>query len=391
MHIKKLLLITHYFPAHRGGVEIVAGELAARLANSHAIQIRWLASDMDPSPERTERLNPIPIRANNAFERYLALPYPFWSAPGLIRLVREVKASDIVHLHDFIYFSNIVAFVAARLFRKPVLITQHIGFIPYRNHALRMLLTILNRMVGALMLRHAERVVFISESVRAYFDRFVRYRQAPAFVPNGVDHQIFYPTDCQGRTDVRKALGLHCDDVVFLFVGRFVEKKGLPLLRFAAERVKNVKWIFAGAGPCDPETWCLPNVTVLRNRTGASLADVYRASDLLVLPSKGEGFPLVVQESMACGTPCLIATETATSHPGLQQVTFAVDVELDGAEQRFWERLSILVARRTDLQTMRSTVAEFAQKNWSWDLCAEKYVEILQDFEAPIIQRALSI
>src|SRR5574343_903655 len=44
----RLLLLTHYYPAHRGGVEIVAGQLAFRLAEQY--EILWLAADCDPAP-----------------------------------------------------------------------------------------------------------------------------------------------------------------------------------------------------------------------------------------------------------------------------------------------------------------------------------------------------
>ena len=51
-----------------------------------------------------------------------------------------MRQSDVVHLHDFLYPANLVAWAAARLARRPLVVTQHIGMIPYRNRALRALL-----------------------------------------------------------------------------------------------------------------------------------------------------------------------------------------------------------------------------------------------------------
>lgn len=46
----RIVLVTHFFPAHRGGVEIVAGHLAEALARNSAATITWFASDCDPAP-----------------------------------------------------------------------------------------------------------------------------------------------------------------------------------------------------------------------------------------------------------------------------------------------------------------------------------------------------
>jgi len=46
----RITLVTHYYPAHRGGVERVAGQLAERLARAGVAKIDWHASDCDASP-----------------------------------------------------------------------------------------------------------------------------------------------------------------------------------------------------------------------------------------------------------------------------------------------------------------------------------------------------
>lgn len=351
----RVVLVTHYFPAHRGGIELVAGELAKRLAGLGA-QITWHASDTDPAPQ-IPGVTCVPAKACNAIEQRLGVPYPLWSVSALRKLAAAVRAADVVHLHDCLYLPNLVAYAAARRAGRPVIVTQHIGMVPYRNPALRALLAVANRLLGRWVLGGATRVAFVSDAVRRYFGGFVRFRSAPELVPNGVDTQHFRPAEARKANQAPQ----------LLFVGRFVEKKGLPFLRELAARLPQAQWTFAGWGPLDPEGWKLPNVRVLRSLASAELVPLYQSADLLVLPSVGEGFPLVVQEAMACGTPALVSDATAAGAPDAPLLKEPLELA----------RWVACIENRKSYETMRPGVAAYARQHWSWERCAQRYASLL--------------
>src|SRR5262245_21780965 len=225
----KIVVVTHYYSTHGGGIEIVAGILAERFAAAH--DVVWVASDCDAAPATARAsLRCEPMRAANGIERLTGLPFPIWGPLSLLRLWRAIRVADVVHLHDFAYFGNCAAFLFAALAGKPVLITQHVGFIPYRSAVLRTALRALHLTVGRLLLGRADRVVFISRVVRDYYARFVSYRREPLLVANGVDVGMFAPASAGGFERARALLGLDPERPVFLFVGRFVEKKGVHVL-----------------------------------------------------------------------------------------------------------------------------------------------------------------
>ena len=72
-------------------------------------------------------------------------------------------------------------------------------------------------------------------------------------------------------------------------MGRFVEKKGLRILKLLAQQRPGVHFALLGQGPIDPCEWGLMNVHVLGQQPQRLIADLYRASDMLLLPSVGTG------------------------------------------------------------------------------------------------------
>ena len=129
----------------------------------------------------------------------------------------------------------------------------------------------------------------------------------------------------------------------------------------------------------DPERWARGNVRVFRDRAGASLAELYRAADLLVLPSTGEAFrwscrnrwPAARQPSSAATRllPCLASTK----------VLFSETVDADHALPAWHRHLTALLADPQRLTGRRREVADWAAMHWSWERCADAYCEVIRE------------
>lgn len=358
-------------------MELVAGHLAEQFAEEFGFQVIWYASACDTSPGGTNGVTCVAAPASNWIEHWLGVPYPLWNPRTLISLWRETRRASVVYVHDFIYGGNLAACFFAAIQKKPLLITQHIGFVPYRSGYLRGLLSTLNRTLGTWALGHADQVVFVSEVVREYFMGFVRFQCPPLVIPNGVDTALFQPADMAKRAALRAKLGVTSEKPLLLFVGRFVEKKGVPILEELAASFTHCQWILVGCGPLDPAAWGLPNVCVLRDLPQDRLVPLYQAADLLVIPSKGEGFPLVVQEAMACGTPALVGLDSAAAFPLGPELIHSADVETADATVVWQARIEAILGDRQELAERRERVANFARREWSWKTCGEAYAELV--------------
>ncbi len=373
---RKILLLSHYFPSHGGGIEIAAGSLAGHLVREYPLEIIWAASDCDRPPAEIPGLSCLPMSSWNVIEDCLHIAYPLWDLASLMRVWKLSATCDLVHVHEYPYTGSIIACIAAAFYGKPLVITQHVGFVPVAGWLLRAALTFFNHVIARALLSRASRVVFVSDAVAAYFCQHVSFRHPPMVINNGVDSKRFLPAIHDVRQVHRLKLHLPTDKPLFLFAGRFVEKKGLPILQALASHFQEIHWVFAGKGPIDPQSWGLENVSVYRAFPHAEMPSLYQAADLLVLPSRGEGFPLAVQEAMSCGTPVLISEETAKAITAAQHLFLTVQAERADALKQCIERIDELLADESTLVKLRPAVADFALNNWSWERLVETYYKL---------------
>jgi glycosyltransferase involved in cell wall biosynthesis len=127
-------------------------------------------------------------------------------------------------------------------------------------------------------------------------------------IPNGVDTTVFAPVDQQ---EARRTLGIDETKKVILFSSHKIldRQKGGELMIEALERLalamdrETVLLLVVGRGA---EEWNV-DVPFAVKRMGhvfddSTMAAVYSAADVFVLPTLADTFPNAVLESMSCGT-----------------------------------------------------------------------------------------
>lgn len=375
----KIAMVSHYFGSHRGGIEIVAEELFRQFA-ARGQEVVWLASDVTPAPEIIGHARTVALPVWNYVERKIGIPFPIPKLGALRELTRAVDEADVVVLQDCLYLSNIFSFLLTRAKGVPTIIIQHAqGSIPRSRPVLRTFTKLANMIVTRPMLSSAAQVVFIGGTTRNFF-RNVRYRSRPEIVFNGVDGRVYRaPESPQDRMMLRHGFGLPEDRPTVLFVGRFVEIKGVRVLKHMAEMRPDWTWVFAGWGPLDPAKWNAPNVRVMSGLQGPTLSGLYQACDVLALPSVGEGFPLVIQEALASGLGVVCAAETLEADPAMGTFVRGVPIQPsddEGTARRFLAAIEDLLragAEQTNLPRDRRT---FAISRYSWAKGADRYLEI---------------
>ena len=372
----RILVVSHYFDPHRGGIEIVAARQAQALA-ALGHHLTWAATDAT-SPAASS-FDVLALPAWNIVERRLGLPMPLLKPAGVRMLRAAVRSADLVLVHDGLYTTSLAALALARQAGRPTVVVQHIGAIPYRNPVLNAAMRAANGLIVRPALASASQAVFISEAVKAHFAG-TRYARAPETIFNGIAPYFSLPT-ANERADFRAQLGLGHRRTA-LFVGRFVEKKGLHHIRVAATRQPETLFLLAGWGVIDPRSWGLANVRVIEGLQGAALAALYGAADMLILPSVGEGLPLVIQEALACGLPVICGEEAAGGDPALGSWVSTIPVLSNAAETGL--RLADAIDRHPGHDPVAATArARFAHERYSWSDAANRYAALMTALAAP--------
>lgn len=357
----RILTVSHFFAQHGGGIERVAEHLCREFGAAGHVP-SWAASSADAPPD-AQIAQPVPMPCHDPLEKLTGLPMPIPTFAGLRRLAAAVRVADAVIIHDALYITSITAMIIAKRARKPVLIIQHIAAIPFRAQLMRQVMRLANRLVTAPMLRNADHVVFISDSVRQAFATLTTKR-APQLLFNGVDARLFN-ADRAEDGDVRARFDLPKNRKLLLFVGRFVEKKGMAVLAELAKARPDLTIAMAGQGPIDPASWNCPNVKLLGQQTAGELAALYRSADALVLPSVGEGYPLVIQEAMACGLPVICHDESAAADPAASKFLNAVEIKLSEPAASA-ARVAAAIDQLKAAPERRIEMAQWAQQRYSW-------------------------
>jgi len=258
------------------------------------------------TPRRAVRGNGLQV----SYPRYLMLPkvgvalqpdnMARAAMPDIRALIDAGWQPDLIDSH-YLYPDGVAAAVLARRLGIPFVMTARgtdVNVIAHMTRPGR-------RIIDAA--GQAAAVITVSSHLRDQLITLGVDASKVTVLRNGVDLDVFRIED---RLEARAGLGLPTEGRLAVCVGNLVPEKGQALAIDALQDLKALRLVIVGDGPLRralgeraEQMGVAARVEFRTAMPQRDLSRLYCAADVLLLTSEREGWPNVVLEAMACGTP----------------------------------------------------------------------------------------
>ena len=297
----KVIQIVSYFPPHLGGMELRVKELTEKLAKKgHKVEV--FTSDIGcPKDKQLKSTKNLKINYLPAWE-FAHTPI----IPSLFSRLMKIPKNSIMHLHIAQALTPEIVWLVSKIRKIPYI--THIRGNPEISGRFGFLLAPYKKLFLRKVLIDSNKIISLNEDYKNIFSKMYNLPKKKIItIPNAT---TFEPIN---KIRIRPVKNI-------LFVGRLsMEKNILKLVEsFSLLKNKNITLNIVGEGEKRDEIEQLikkkklKNITLHGRKEKEELINIYKSSDIFILPSEYECFSSTLLEAMATGTPIIASNVLGT-------------------------------------------------------------------------------
>ena len=340
-----------------------------------------IASDFRLSDDTTATLKGagtrfIPFRCKTAVSSFCFSPsMKYW-------LDEHLKDFDVVHMHNFRCYQNIVTHKYAQKYGVPYVLQAHGSVLPFFGR--RTQKRLFDLLWGRSILSDAAKLIALTPAEQAQYEKMGIKRERTAIVPNGIDATEY--ANLPGKSRFRTRYGIDGDEKLILSLGKLHRIKGVDLLikAFAKllEKMDGVKLVIAG-----PDVGVLGQLRTLVSELkvsdsvlfvgtlrGHDKLEAYVDADVYVLPSVYEAFGLTVLEACACGTPVIV-----TAACGIADLVREFGCVVERHPDEFCNAIYRVLSLDASAKDFGAVGRSFVLKELTWEQVVQRIEEVYAD------------
>jgi glycosyltransferase involved in cell wall biosynthesis len=368
----RLCIVTHKVKKGDGQGRVNYEVVQEAIRRGHHLTL--LASEIAPELEQNSSVNWVPIPVKEYPTEFIRnFIFAKKSSDWLRQHGREV---DLIKANGAITMGatdvNAVHFVHSSWWRSPVHISRH------RRDAYGLyqwVYTAINSYWEKQAFQQSKVVVAVSAKVAEELVNIGVPLGKIRVIVNGVDLQEFSP----GVTS-RPKLGLPENVTLALFAGDIrTTRKNLDTVLQALVKVPNLHLAVVGTteGSPFPELADALGISERVHFVGyrRDIAEIMRAVDLFVFPSRYEACSLVLLEALASGLPVITATATG----GAELVTPEAGIILPDTDDIDALSTALFSLKDDSLRQQMSKAARTVAEQHSWATMAQTYLDLFEE------------
>lgn len=297
--------------------------------------------------------------------------YGFTKLKSILTNTTPLRNADVLVCHQIYTIGTFYSSIVCWVFRIPLIVIPHGSLTSYHLSIRAKRKNIVKPLIR-IILKKSHLVITNSEQER--IDLEAKFQITSRVIPYGADEQFF------DQTKRRTSKSFN-----FIFVGRFTEKKQIPLIIKAflklARMYDDVHLTIVGDGEARLQSEIAKMVQSVKSGliqlTGwvnkAELEQIYMKSHCLVLPSLDENFGLVITEALSFSIPCIVSKNVGLSN--------FISSYQAGSVLEVTDEYHLVQAMKSvyskDHKSLTEAVKVAFQKEFHWPSIVSKWEEVL--------------